>query len=161
MWPTKDSSLRLTASGVHADSCQHTLSGTAAFQAETNPPPVSFSLVQALKVDALTPHLGGIGLAIGTLAAQPFLDTISGGMGCTGSIPIPATFGLLGGEVDFPLPDASGGTQVLPLTGIPLTFDAQFRIPATRFIDVGMGGTLTIEWRAVDPVPPVRTDLAR
>ena len=59
------------------------------------------------------------------------------------------------------MPDASGGTLILPLTGIPLTFDAQFRIPATRFIDIGMGGTMTIEWRAVDPVPPVRTDLAR
>ena len=125
------------------------------------PAPPAFSLVQALKVDALTPHLGGIGLAIGTLAAQPFLDTISGGQSCTGSVPIPATFGLLGGEVDFPVPDASGGTQLLPLPGIPLTFDSQFRIPATRFIDIGMGGTLTIEWTAVDPVPPIRTDLAR
>ena len=161
MWPTKDSSLRLNASGVSSSGCTHSLSGTVAFQAETNPPPQTFSLVQALKVDAHTPHVGAIGLAFGTLSAQPFLDTISGGQGCTGSVPIPATFGLLGGEVDFPLPDAGGGTLTLPLTGIPLTFDAQFRIPATRFIDIAAGGAMTVEWIAVDPVPPVRVDLAR
>ncbi len=161
MWPTKDSSLRLNASGVHADSCTHTLSGTGSYQAETNTPPPARSLVQALKVDARTPHVGAIGLAIGDLSGAAFLDTISGGQGCSMTVPIPATFGLLGGQVDFPLPDQSGGTQALPLTGIPLTFDSQFRIPATRFIDIGMGGTLTIEWTAVDPVPAVRTDLAR
>jgi hypothetical protein len=161
MWPTKDSALRLTASGTYSSGCTNTLSGTARFEAETNAPQQVYSLAQALAVDAHTPHVGAIGLAIGTLTGPPFLDTISGGPGCSTTIPIPATFGLLGGEVDFALPGASGGTQTLPLTGIPLTFDAQFRIPATRFIDIGMGGEMTIEWRAVDPVPPVKTDLAR
>jgi len=161
MWPTKDSSLRLNASGVYESGCTHTLSGTGSFQAQSNQPLPPLSLGQALKVDAHAPHIGAIGLALGALAPGPFLDTITGGQDCSGSYPIPAALGLLGGEFDFTVPDASGGTQVLPLPGIPLTFDSQFRIPATKFIDIGMGGTLTIEWTAVDPVPPVRTDLAR
>ena len=158
MVPTHDSSLPLSASGTHTeDGCTQTLSGSGTFASETASPPPSLMLVSAGKVDALTPHLGAVGLAFGALSL-PFTVTLSG-TGCSGSYTVAPTFGLLAGEFDFPSP-LNDGSAALPLPAIPLTWDAQYRISATKFIDIS-AGVITIEWTAADPTPPVRTDLAR
>jgi hypothetical protein len=160
MRPTNESSLRLTASGTNSEGgCTQTLSGSAAFPVETSGPTVSLVLLTAMNVDTLTPHLGALGLALGDLGAFPFQFTLSG-PDCSGSYPAAPTFGLLGGEVDFPSP-LNEGSAPLPVPAIPLTFDGQYRIPATKFIDVSLGGEITVQWEAVDPVPPVKPDLAR
>jgi hypothetical protein len=160
MWPTKDSSIRLTGSGSGpSGQCTATMSGSGRFAPETEGFN-SLQLAQALKVDALTPHLGALGLGFGALAGFPFTLTLSG-PNCTGTIQAPVTFGELGGQADFVLPAQGGGTTTLPLFAIPLTFDGDFRIPQTRFIARDAGGEIRIDWRAVDPVPPIRTDLAR
>ena len=162
MIPTKDSSLPLTGSGSHSDgSCTTTLSGSGVFPSSTNGLVLGLVLGAAAKVDANTPHLGGLGLAFGAAAgALPFKFTISGGPGCTGTNPVAPAFGLLEGPMDFPAP--AEGFPAVPLPGLALTWDGQFRIPAKKFIDGSFGGQLTVEWtQAVEPVPPVRFDVAR
>ena len=161
MIPTHDSFLPLTASGTSSQGgCTTTLTGSGTFTSQTANPGASLLFVSAAKLDTLSGHIGSIGLAFGVQAgAFPFQFVFSGGPSCSGSAPAPPAFGLLGGQFDFPPPAGVGVT--LPLTGFSLNWDPQFRIPATRFIDVGMGGTMTVEWPAVDPNPPVRTDLAR
>jgi hypothetical protein len=91
----------------------------------------------------------------------PFVNTVTGGSNCSGSAPVAPSFGKLGGPMSFPLPDDKGGTVPIQLFAIPLTFDPDFRIPATKFIDIGRGGVATLEWTAVSPVPAVRKDLAQ
>ncbi len=161
MVPTKDSSLPLTGSGSHSDgSCTTTLSGSGVFPSATNGAPLALVLAAPAKVDANTPHLGGLGLAFGAAAgALPFRLTLSG-QGCSGSNPVAPTFGLLDGPTDFPAPVA--GFPAIPVPGLQLTWDGQFRIPAKKFVDGSAGGALTVEWtQAVEPVPPARFDLSR
>ncbi len=159
MLPTQDSKLPLTASGVHAaGDCTEMLTGSATFVAETAPAGGAI-LATAAKVDASNPHLGAVGLAFGVSAGSPFQLVISGAPKCTGSFPIAPSFGLLGGAQQFPSP--APGYPDIPLTAIPLTWDSNWVIPATKFIDIGLGGELTIEWTTVNPNPLVRTDLAR
>ena len=159
MVPTQDSSLPLTASGVHTDpgGCTGTLSGSGTFVGETSVGPSGLVLLTAAKVDAQT-HLGALGLAFG--GPPPFFLTITGPM-CSGSYPVAPAFGLLGGDQLFPPPVAGTGHPEIPIPAIPLTWDSQFVIPHTKFIDIGLGGTITIEWPNVNPTPLVRTDLAR
>lgn len=161
MVPTKDSSLPLTGSGSHSDgSCTTTLSGSGVFPSATNGAPLALLLVAPAKVDANTPHLGGLGLAFGAAqGALPFKFTLSG-PGCSGSNPVAPAFGLLDGPIDFPSPEE--GQPALPLPGLLLTWDGQFRIPAKKFTDGSFGGALTIEWQqAVEPNPPPNFDVAR
>lgn len=162
MVPTKDSSLPLTGSGSHTDgSCTTTLSGSGVFPSSTNGLVLGLVLAAQAKVDANTPHTGGLGLGFGAAAgALPFRLTFSGGTGCSGSNPVAPTFGLLEGQMDFPAPDPAFPN--VPLPGLSLTWDGQFRIPAKRYIDGRAGGQLTVEFtQAVDPIPPVRFDTAR
>ena len=161
MVPTKDSSLPLTGSGSHTDgSCTTTLSGAGVFPSATGGAPVSLVLVAQAKVDANSPHLGGLGLAFGAAqGALPFKFTFTG-TGCTTSTPVAPTFGLLEDLIDFPSPDGSGPTLLLP--GLSLTWDSQFRIPAKKFTDGSAGGALTVEWQqAVSPPPTPNFDVAR
>ena len=116
-------------------------------------------LLTAAKVDAQT-HLGAVGLAFGALSS-PFRMTITGPGNCSGTFPVAPAFGVLGGQQLFPPPVAGTGHPEIPIPAIPLTWDSQFVIPHTKFIDIGLGGTITIEWPNVNPTPLVRTDLAR
>ena len=161
MAPTKDSSLPLTGSGSNSSgSCTVTLSGSGVFPSSTGGAPLSLVLGAAAKVDANTPHLGGLGLAFGAAAGVlPFKLTFSGS-GCSGSNPVAPTFGLLDGPDSFPSP-LEGGTAI-PIPGLVLTWDGQFRIPAKRFVNGSAGGQIIVEWaQAVEPIPPVKFDLAR
>jgi hypothetical protein len=161
MIPTKDSQLPLTGSGSHTDGgCTTTLSGSGTFVSQTLGSVVSLILVSPAKVDANVPHPGGLGLAFGAAAgALPFRLTLSGN--CSGSNPVAPTFGLLDGALDFP-PSVDGAGPTLPLPGISLTFDGQFRIPAKRYVDTRAGGQLIVEWsQDVAPTPPVTFDNAR
>ena len=159
MVPTKDSSLPLTGSGSHSDgSCTTTLSGSGVFPSSTGGLVQGVVLAAQAKVDANTPHLGALGLAFGA-SVLPFKFTFTG-PGCSGSNPVAPTFGLLDGAIDFPSPEA--GRPDLPLPGISLTWDGQFRIPAKRFTDGSAGGTITVEWpQAVAPTPAPNFDVAR
>ncbi len=159
MVPTKDSSLFLTGSGTVPGDCPSTLSGTIVFQAFTNPFDGSPTILSAAKVDTFNPHLGALGLFLNVSeVGQMFRNTV--GPPCGGVFNVPPTFGLLAGSVDFP-PPAEGWTE-LPLPALFLTWDGDYRIPATRFIDISAGGILTIDIpQAVHPVPAVRVDIAR
>lgn len=158
MVPTKDSSLFLTGSGTVPGDCPSTLSGTIIFQAFTNPYDGSPSILAAAKVDTFDPHLGALGLFLNVSeVGQMFKNTV--GPPCGGEFNVPPSFGVLEVSVDFP-PPADGWTE-LPLPALLLTWDRDYRIPATKFIDVSMGGVLTVDLQqAVAPIPAVRLDLA-
>lgn len=160
MFPTKDSSLPLVGSGSHSEpNCTTTLSGSGTFSAETGGAPINLLLVSMAKVDANTPHLGAIGFAFGAAQGNiPFKLTFTG-TGCSGSTQTAPTFGLLDGPIDFPSPEEGGTT--LPLPGIALTWDGQFRIPAKTTTTSEAGGVIKVEWPAVDPISPPKLDAAR
>lgn len=158
MVPTKDSSLFLTGTGTVPGDCPATLSGTIIFQAFTNPFDGSPAILSAAKVDTFNPHLGALGLFLNvSQVGQMFKNTV--GPPCGGVFNVPPSFGVLAGSVSFP-PPVEGWTE-LPLPALLLTWDADYRIPATKFIDTSMGGVLTVDFQqAVDPIPAVRLDLA-
>ncbi len=164
MVPTKDSFLPLTGSGSSPDgTCTRTLSGSGTFPVPTGGAPVVLILASAARVDANTPHVGSIGLAFGAAAgALPFRLTFTG-PGCPGPQPVAPTLGLLDGPDDFPPADPDSTQPPLPLPAINVTWDGQFRIPATTHKETsfGGGGSLTVDWPAVSPTPAVRFDTAK
>ena len=163
MVPTKDSFLPLTGSGSSPEgSCNRVLSGSGVFQVPTGGAPSALMLVAMARVDANTPHLGGLGLAFGAaLGNIPYRINFTG-PGCPGLQTVSPTIGLLNGADEFPPADPDSIAPALPLPAISLVWDGQFRIPAKTFPDTSFGGRLVIEWlQAVQPVPPVRFDTAK
>ena len=157
MFPTKDSTFQWVASGSHTDGCTSTLSGSASLGTQTTGN-VSFFILAALEIDAKAPQTGTLGLAYGAISGgSPFTITISGGPNCSGTFPLPPTFGELEGPHDFVQPTESG--PAVPAFALNVVVDGSFRIAQRHFVELRLQGQFTIDAGPAQPAPAIRTDL--
>jgi hypothetical protein len=157
MFPTKDSSMHFVASGSHTDTCTSTISGSATLGSQTSGN-LAFFVLAALDIDARPPQTGTLGLAYGALAGSfPFTLTVSGGPNCSGTYPLPFSFGELEGPHEFLQPTEMGPN--VPATSLHLSLDGTFRIGFKHYLDRRLSGELTIDAGPAQPAPVIKTDL--
>lgn len=150
--PTRDSAIRITASGSNTSGgCTETLSGTANYVSPTGG--ASTLLASAFRVTADTRD-GALGLALGAMA-PPHTLTISGTDCPSLSTPIAATFGLLDGPTSV-LNDQTENPQIFEMPGLVFRLDSAFNIAPVSHTTDDAGGALTVSWTGVVTKAPPR-----